>query len=354
MSTEEYTYRTVHSFVKRRQYKACPTTAKGRTIAKEASMMRTILGAILISAAASSGWGQVQPVSMQLSGNGILEPGEAVGVSTTYRNSGPIIMCAPSSTLSNFEGPPGPTYEIVDGDGGHGCFPPFSGPHTCVDCYTIRITTPSRPAVHWDTTADELIGFIGGNTWTFHVGATFTDVPEASPFYRFVEALVHKDVTTGCTSSEYCPAAPVTREAMSVFLLVAKEPRGYAPAACASTPAFADVPVSSPYCRWVEELARRGTVAGCGGGLYCPTSSVTREQMAVFLLAGGATPPDCTAAPFLDVPVASPFCRWILQLTQMGITAGCGGGNYCPEADVTREQMAAFLATRFQLTTTTP
>ena len=46
---------------------------------------------------------------------------------------------------------------------------------------------------------------------------------------------------------------------------------------------FADVPESSPFCRWIEELARRGVVTGCGGGNYCPAEPVTREQMAVFL-----------------------------------------------------------------------
>jgi len=43
------------------------------------------------------------------------------------------------------------------------------------------------------------------------------------------------------------------------------------------------VPASSAYCRWVEELARRGITAGCGGGNYCPHQPVTREQMAPFL-----------------------------------------------------------------------
>jgi hypothetical protein len=32
------------------------------------------------------------------------------------------------------------------------------------------------------------------------------------------------------------------------------------PPAC-TTPLFADVPASSPYCRWIEELARRGVVS---------------------------------------------------------------------------------------------
>jgi hypothetical protein len=48
---------------------------------------------------------------------------------------------------------------------------------------------------------------------------------------------------------------------------------------------FADVPASSPFCRWIEELARRGITAGCGGSppSYCPASPVTRGQMAVFV-----------------------------------------------------------------------
>ena len=68
---------------------------------------------------------------------------------------------------------------------------------------------------------------------------------------------------------------------MSVFVLRTLDP-GLSPPAC-TTPMFSDVPPSSPFCRWVEELARRGVVSGCGGGLYCPSSPVTREQMSVFL-----------------------------------------------------------------------
>jgi hypothetical protein len=46
---------------------------------------------------------------------------------------------------------------------------------------------------------------------------------------------------------------------------------------------FADVLPTSPFCRWIEELARRQIVTGCGGGNYCPAAAVTREQMSVFL-----------------------------------------------------------------------
>jgi hypothetical protein len=70
---------------------------------------------------------------------------------------------------------------------------------------------------------------------------------------------------------------------MAVFVLRTLDP-ALDPPACAA-PVFGDVPASSPFCRWIEELARRGVVTGCGGGNYCPTANVSREQMAVFLAA---------------------------------------------------------------------
>jgi hypothetical protein len=49
-------------------------------------------------------------------------------------------------------------------------------------------------------------------------------------------------------------------------------------------------------------------------------------------------------ATFGDVPTTHPFFQFVEALVASGITAGCGGGNYCPDASLTRGQMAAFLA----------
>lgn len=48
-------------------------------------------------------------------------------------------------------------------------------------------------------------------------------------------------------------------------------------------------------------------------------------------------------ATFTDVPTGHPFFNEVTQLAKSGITNGCGGGNFCPDAAVTRGQMAAFL-----------
>jgi hypothetical protein len=47
---------------------------------------------------------------------------------------------------------------------------------------------------------------------------------------------------------------------------------------------------------------------------------------------------------FGDVPPSHPFYQFIEAMVSSGITGGCGNGNYCPEAPLTRGQMAVFLA----------
>lgn len=54
-------------------------------------------------------------------------------------------------------------------------------------------------------------------------------------------------------------------------------------------------------------------------------------------------------ATFSDIPVGHPFHRFVEALVASGITGGCGGGNYCPDAALTRGQMAVFIATALGL-----
>jgi hypothetical protein len=75
--------------------------------------------------------------------------------------------------------------------------------------------------------------------------------------------------------------------------------------------------------------------------------------MAVFVLRTldpALNPPACTTPVFNDVPATSIFCRWIEELVRRAIVTGCGNNNYCPAADVTREQMSVFLTVTFGLT----
>ena len=109
---------------------------------------------------------------------------------------------------------------------------------------------------------------------------------------------------------------------------------------------FLDVPQADIFHAYIETIFRLGVTAGCGGGNYCRDAAVTRAQMAVFLVkardGSGYVPPACTGV-FDDVPCPGPFTDWIEDLAAQGITGGCGGDNFCPAEPVTREQMAVFL-----------
>ncbi len=285
--------------------------------------------------------------------NGVFEPGETVSMNPRWKNNGSANI-AFTGALSNFTGPAGPTYTKADASADYGTLASGASTDCGVatgDCYALGVTG-TRPAAHWDATVDETLSEGAVKTWTIHIGNSFSDVLTSNPFYRFIETLFHKGVTAGCAAGMYCPGNNVLRQQMAVFLLISKEGAGYTPPACTS-PMFADVPCSSPYAAWINELANRSVTSGCGGGNFCPTDPVTRAQMSVFLLrtleGPSYTPPACTTPIFGDVPCSNPFAAWIDEIAIRGITGGCGGGNFCPSSSVTRGQMAVFLTTTFGL-----
>ena len=121
---------------------------------------------------------------------------------------------------------------------------------------------------------------------------------------------------------------------------------------------FLDVPPSNTFHSYITAVARNGVTAGCGGGDYCGAASVTRAQMAVFLLKAehglGYVPPSCNGL-FTDVACPGGFAvDWIEQLSLEHITGGCGGTNFCPTTPVRRDQMAVFLLKASQGSTYTP
>ena len=119
-------------------------------------------------------------------------------------------------------------------------------------------------------------------------------------------------------------------------------------------PIFSDVPFNGFANSFIERLFNAGVTGGCGNGNYCPDAFVTRAQMAIFLLkaknGSSFTPPAVgVSTGFADVATNAFAAAFIKQLVADGITSGCGNGNYCPDSDVTRAQMAIFLVKAFNL-----
>jgi hypothetical protein len=180
----------------------------------------------------------------------------------------------------------------------------------------------------------------------------FLDVPQVHQFYSFVTKLVSNGITVGVGGGNYGPTQDTLRQQMAVFLLRSKYGLCFAPPPC-TTQVFDDVPCSSIFAPWINELVAQNITGGCGGNNYCPTNAVLRQQMAVLLLRtleGDAyTPPACTVESFSDVPCSSIFAPWIYELVARGITAGCGSGLYCPTLAANRGQMATFVVKTFNL-----
>ena len=284
--------------------------------------------------------------------NGVFEPGETVEVSPAWHNTAAGAQSV-SGTAAILTGPAGPTYTVVDASANYGSIA-GGGTADCHDatgdCYLLKISG-ARPVAHWDAVLTETLNG-STTTWarTIHLGNSFADVPTTYPFYAFIESLFHSGATGGCGGGLFCPLGTVTRAQMAVFLLKGKHGANYVPPACSGE--FADVPCPSQFADWIEQFSAEGITAGCGGGDYCPNQPVTRAQMAVFLLKaehGSAYMPPACSGEFLDVPCPSQYANWVEQLHAENITAGCGGGNYCPNDPNIRGQMAVFLVKIFSL-----
>ena len=283
--------------------------------------------------------------------NGVLEPGETVEVAPAWKNT---LVGSQSftGTASNLTGPVGPTYTIDDSSADYatvtgGATADCNG--ATGDCYRMTVSG-ARPAQHWDAAFTETLSSNAIiRSWTLHIGNSFPDVPTTHPFYSFIENLLHSGITGGCGAGNYCPSGTVTRAQMAVFLLKGKLGANHIPPPATGL-VFGDVHIGDFAADWIEELAGFQITGGCGNGNYCPGNPVTRAQMAVFLLKsehGSAyTPPGCTGI-FGDVPCPSTFAAWVEQLAAEGITAGCGGGNFCPNDPNIRGQMAVFLVKIF-------
>ena len=114
----------------------------------------------------------------------------------------------------------------------------------------------------------------------------FVDVPQDHWAVAWINELYTEGVTGGCSAAplRYCPDAVVTRAQMAVFLLKGIHGSSYTPPAVGVSTGFADVATDYWAAAWIKQLAAEGVTSGCGGGNYCPNDSVTRAQMAVFLV----------------------------------------------------------------------
>lgn len=109
-----------------------------------------------------------------------------------------------------------------------------------------------------------------------------------------------------------------------------------------ATGVFPDVEPGQTHADNIEALVAAGVANGFGDGTYRPDQQVTRAQMASFL-AGALALTAEEPASFDDVSPDSVHAASIAGIAEAGITGGCAADRFCPDDAVQRGQLASFL-----------
>jgi hypothetical protein len=162
-----------------------------------------------------------------------------------------------------------------------------------------------------------------------------------------IEVIASAGITRGCNppdNDEYCPSDSITRGQMAAFFN-----RGFNLLPEAED-RFTD-DEASEFEGDINAVAAVDITRGCNppdNDEFCPDSDITRGQMAAFIVRALALPAS-TDDHFVD-DETSEFEGDINALAEAGIAVGCNppdNDEFCPDDPVQRDQMASFLARAF-------
>ena len=109
-------------------------------------------------------------------------------------------------------------------------------------------------------------------------------------------------------------------------------------------PAFNDVSPNAWYADYVASVATAGLFQGTAPGIFSPQGTMTRAMFAqVFANLEDADTSGFTVSRFNDVLATAWYLRAVEWAAHTEIVQGVGGGNFAPNAPITREQMAVIL-----------
>jgi hypothetical protein len=167
---------------------------------------------------------------------------------------------------------------------------------------------------------------------------------------RYIEAIAAEGITKGCnppTNDRYCPDRGLTREEMATMLVRALD------LPSSSVDAYQD-DNGSIHESAINAIAAAGITKGCdppANDRYCPDAELTRGQMAAFVVRAFDLPAAGGSNTFID-DNSSIFEADIERLAVAGISAGCNppaNDRYCPNGQLLRGQMAVFVARALDL-----
>ncbi len=161
--------------------------------------------------------------------------------------------------------------------------------------------------------------------------ATATDKVPGSP-----------EATTHPTTDE---ALPADGDAAPAETLVPDGDDAGLEAQAGARRSFPDVPAGAWYAGVVGRAAGLGLISGYSNGRFGPNDRVTRGQVAVILWnMAGKPDPRGAARSFPDVGARAYYYSAVRWASSVGVVSGYKNGRFGPNDPVTREQLAAMIA----------
>lgn len=234
--------------------------------------------------------------------------------------------------------------------------PPEVNGDVAIVSYTVS-TDPTTTGCTTATTSCTLTGLAAATKYTVSVHATtafgdgeaaqllvttphsFTDVSTAGWRNDAVSWMQQSGITNGCSPTQFCPDAGMTREQQITFLW------RYAgePSPGPATP-FVDLPANRYFTDAVTWAYNTGITSGVSPTRFGTGQTVTRAQAVTFLWRYADQPPSNGPNPFEDVDLSRYFAEAVRWAYENGVTTGTSETTFSPDQQVTRVQFAAFLS----------
>jgi hypothetical protein len=172
----------------------------------------------------------------------------------------------------------------------------------------------------------------------------------SSAFVEYIECMQAYGIAAGFPDGTYRPGLSVSRQQMALFIarFISQAEDGDTTIPPTAPSTYTDRMDATPEARAaIDWLTQRGVVQGFADNTYRPGANVTRAQMASFIAQAmeevGADLDEGAGGNYPDVDDNATHSDNINKLTEAGVVQGFGDGTYRPGANVTRQQMSQFI-----------
>jgi len=176
----------------------------------------------------------------------------------------------------------------------------------------------------------------------------FPDVSDNNTFKDFIYALAGDGVVKGFPDGLFRPEQNVTRGELAKFVV---NGFGISPTSVIIPESgyFSDVPQNYGFSSYINTLKSEGIISGFEDGLFRPEQNVTRGELAKFIAKAGNYDPNKYGNTqfFPDVDSSNTFHSFINTLKGYEVINGFPDGTFKPDTPVTRGELAKFIVNGF-------